>query len=106
MRTRTTGNIHGKMGHWFQNNLILYDVYLIYSEVLTFAKKLTKDKDLIRRMKLETHQDLIGIIDENIAVHFGQSAKFVLENLINHLNPCPQGKFRVEALCHLSSFYF
>jgi enoyl-CoA hydratase/carnithine racemase len=43
----------------------------LMAEVLAFAKTLTKDRDLIRRMKLETHQDLIGIIDENITAHSG-----------------------------------
>jgi enoyl-CoA hydratase/carnithine racemase len=43
----------------------------LMAEVLAFAKTLTKDKDLIRRMKLETHQDLIGIIDKTIAAHSG-----------------------------------
>jgi hypothetical protein len=43
----------------------------LMAEVLAFAKTLTKDRDLIRRMKLETHQDLIGIIDKTIAAHSG-----------------------------------
>ena len=39
----------------------------LMDEIITFAKTLTKDRDLIRRMKLETHQDLLRIIDENLS---------------------------------------
>ena len=39
----------------------------LMDEVLIFAKTQNKDSDLIHRMKLETHQELIGIIDENLS---------------------------------------
>jgi len=39
----------------------------LMNEVLAFAKTLNKDGELIRRMKLETHQELIGVIDESIS---------------------------------------
>jgi enoyl-CoA hydratase/carnithine racemase len=39
----------------------------LMNEVLAFAKTLNKDRDLIRRMKLETHKEIIAIIDETIS---------------------------------------
>jgi enoyl-CoA hydratase/carnithine racemase len=39
----------------------------LMNEVLAWAKTLNKDRELIGKMKGETHQELIRIIDENIA---------------------------------------
>jgi len=37
------------------------------NEVLAFAKTLNKDRDLIRKMKMETHKEILGVIDETIS---------------------------------------
>jgi len=39
----------------------------LMKEVLTFAKTLNKDRELIRKMKLETHKETLQIIDETIS---------------------------------------
>jgi len=39
----------------------------LMNEVRVFAKTLNKDGDLIRRMKMETHKEIIEIIDEAIS---------------------------------------
>jgi len=39
----------------------------LMNEVLAFAKTLNKDRDLIRQMKLETHKELLTVIDETIS---------------------------------------
>lgn len=39
----------------------------LMAEVLTFAKGLNKDRDIIRKMKLETHKHTLAVIDETIA---------------------------------------
>ena len=38
----------------------------LMAEALSFAKTLDKDRELIGKMKLETHQEIIAIIDESI----------------------------------------
>jgi len=35
--------------------------------VLAFARTLNKDRELIRKMKLETHKETLKIIDETIS---------------------------------------
>jgi hypothetical protein len=44
----------------------------LMAEVLTFAKGLNKDRDIIRTMKLETHKHTLAVIDETIASHSGK----------------------------------
>jgi enoyl-CoA hydratase/carnithine racemase len=44
----------------------------LMDEVLTFAKALNKDRQLIRKMKLETHKSTLAVIDETIASLSGQ----------------------------------
>ena len=39
----------------------------LMKEVLAFAKPLKKDRDMIRQMKLETHKELLAVIDETIS---------------------------------------
>ncbi|MBW2091266.1 MAG: enoyl-CoA hydratase/isomerase family protein [Deltaproteobacteria bacterium] len=39
----------------------------LMNEVLAFAKTLNKDRELIRRMKIETHKEILAIIDETIS---------------------------------------
>jgi len=39
----------------------------LMNEVLAFAKALNKDRELIRKMKEETHKDIIAVIDETIS---------------------------------------
>ena len=39
----------------------------LMKEVLAFAKTLNKDRELIRKMKLETHMETLKIIDETIS---------------------------------------
>ncbi len=39
----------------------------LMNEVLAFAKTLNKDGDLIRRMKMETHEDILAVIDGTIS---------------------------------------
>ncbi len=39
----------------------------LMEETMAYAKTLKKDRDLIRGMKLETHEELIGILDKVIA---------------------------------------
>lgn len=39
----------------------------LMQEVLTFAKTLNKDRELIRKMKIETHKQTLAIIDEAIS---------------------------------------
>jgi hypothetical protein len=39
----------------------------LMKEVLAFARTLNKDRELIRKMKLETHQEIIAVIDESIS---------------------------------------
>jgi enoyl-CoA hydratase/carnithine racemase len=39
----------------------------LMDEALTFAKGLNKDRDIIRKMKLETHKQTIAVIDETVA---------------------------------------
>jgi hypothetical protein len=39
----------------------------LMAEVLTFAKGLNKDRDIIRTMKLETHKQIISVIEETVA---------------------------------------
>ncbi|MCJ7687291.1 MAG: enoyl-CoA hydratase/isomerase family protein [Desulfobacteraceae bacterium] len=39
----------------------------LMTEVLAFAKTLNKDRELIRKMKLETHKETLEIIDETIS---------------------------------------
>jgi enoyl-CoA hydratase/carnithine racemase len=39
----------------------------LMDEVLAFAKALNKDRDIIRKMKLETHKQTLAVIDETIA---------------------------------------
>ena len=39
----------------------------LMDEVLTFAKALNKDRQLSRKMKLETHKHTLAVIDETIA---------------------------------------
>ncbi len=39
----------------------------LMKEVLAFAKTLNKDRELIRKMKLETHKETLQIIDETIS---------------------------------------
>ena len=36
-------------------------------EALDFAKSLNKDRDIIRKMKLETHRETIAVIEETVA---------------------------------------
>ena len=39
----------------------------LMKEVLAFAKTLNKDRELIRKMKLETHKEILTVIDETIS---------------------------------------
>jgi len=39
----------------------------LMNEVLAFARTLKKDRDMIRQMKLETHKELLAVIDETIS---------------------------------------
>ena len=39
----------------------------LMNEMLAFAQTLNKDRDLIRKMKMETHKDILAVIDETIA---------------------------------------
>jgi enoyl-CoA hydratase/carnithine racemase len=39
----------------------------LMNEVLAFAKTLNKDRELIRRMKMETHKEILAVIDETIS---------------------------------------
>jgi enoyl-CoA hydratase/carnithine racemase len=39
----------------------------LMNDVLAFAKSLKKDRNMIRQMKLETHKELLVVIDETIA---------------------------------------
>jgi enoyl-CoA hydratase/carnithine racemase len=39
----------------------------LMNEVLAFAKTLNKDRDLIRRMKMETHKEILAVIDGTIS---------------------------------------
>jgi len=39
----------------------------LMDEVLAFARTLNKDRELIRKMKLETHKETLNIIDETIS---------------------------------------
>lgn len=39
----------------------------LMKEVLAFAKTLNKDRELIRKMKMETHEEIIAVIDESIS---------------------------------------
>ncbi|MBW1709046.1 MAG: enoyl-CoA hydratase/isomerase family protein [Deltaproteobacteria bacterium] len=39
----------------------------LMDETLAFAKTLNKDKELIRKMKIETHQETLAVIDETIS---------------------------------------
>jgi enoyl-CoA hydratase/carnithine racemase len=39
----------------------------LMNEVLAFAKTLQKDRSLIRQMKLDTHKELLAVIDETIS---------------------------------------
>jgi enoyl-CoA hydratase/carnithine racemase len=39
----------------------------LMNEVLAFAKTLNKDGDLIRRMKMETHKEIVAVIDGTIS---------------------------------------
>ncbi|MBW1786900.1 MAG: enoyl-CoA hydratase/isomerase family protein [Deltaproteobacteria bacterium] len=39
----------------------------LMSEVLAFAKPLNKNRELIRKMKMETHKEAVAIIDETIS---------------------------------------
>ena len=39
----------------------------LMNEVLTFAKTLKKDRGMIQQMKLETHKELLTVIDETIS---------------------------------------
>ncbi len=39
----------------------------LMKEVLAFAKTLNKDRELIRKMKLETHKEIMEIMDETIS---------------------------------------
>jgi len=36
----------------------------LMNEVLAFAKPLKKDKELIQKMKAETHREIVAVIDE------------------------------------------
>jgi enoyl-CoA hydratase/carnithine racemase len=38
----------------------------LMAEVLTFAKGLNKDRDIIRKMKSETHKRILAVIDETV----------------------------------------
>ena len=38
----------------------------LMNEVLAFAKTLNKDRELIRKMKMETHKEILAVIDESI----------------------------------------
>jgi hypothetical protein len=38
-----------------------------HERILAFAKSLKKDRNMIRQMKLETHKELLKVIDETIA---------------------------------------
>jgi len=44
----------------------------LMDEVLTFAKGLNKDRDIIGKMKLETHKQIIAVIDETVASLSGE----------------------------------
>jgi len=37
------------------------------NDVLAFAKRLNKDRELIEKMKLETHKEILKVIDETIS---------------------------------------
>ena len=39
----------------------------LMNETLAFAKTLNKDRDLIRQMKMETHKEILAVIDETIS---------------------------------------
>ncbi len=39
----------------------------LMDEVLAFARTLNKDRELIRKMKLETHKEIVKVIDETIS---------------------------------------
>jgi enoyl-CoA hydratase/carnithine racemase len=39
----------------------------LMNEVFAFAKTLNKDRELIRKMKLETHKEILTVIDETIS---------------------------------------
>ena len=39
----------------------------LMNETLAFAKTLTKDREMIRQLKLDTHKELIAVIDETIS---------------------------------------
>ncbi len=39
----------------------------LMNDVLAFAKSLNKDRELIRKMKLETHKEILKVIDETIS---------------------------------------
>jgi len=39
----------------------------LMNEVLAFAKTLNKDRELIRKMKMETHKEILAVIDETIS---------------------------------------
>jgi len=39
----------------------------LMNEVLAFAKTLNKDRELIRKMKMETHKEILAVIDESIS---------------------------------------
>jgi Delta3-Delta2-enoyl-CoA isomerase len=43
----------------------------LMSEVLSFAKTMDKDREIIRLMKRETHEGLLGIIDDTITAMAG-----------------------------------
>jgi enoyl-CoA hydratase/carnithine racemase len=40
----------------------------LMNEVLAFAKTLNKNRELIRKMKLETHKEILTVIDETISL--------------------------------------
>jgi Delta3-Delta2-enoyl-CoA isomerase len=39
----------------------------LMNEVLAFARTLNKDREIIRKMKMDTHKDTLAVIDETIA---------------------------------------
>ncbi len=56
-----------------EHHIVMKAVHIddLMKEVLAFAKPLKKDRDMIRQMKLDTHKELLAVIDETISALSG-----------------------------------
>ena len=54
---------------WAEHNIVMKACHIddLMQEVFAFAKPLTKDREIIKKMKAETHQETLGIIEETLS---------------------------------------